>query len=170
MFTFGIWLLYISNIGSRGTFASHILEVFKTLPLVALITSLLVFFCYFIIFRYNWSCSSYIVCCFFPNLEHKRFLCGVKQWESRERFSSSTTFGRILGLQPRDKAAMLGVNTIEILLEKFTWKKSLVPRGETCFCFWPPTWPPWRHVQTSNAAFKRSSLFFFVFDIIILFW
>ena len=26
----------------------------------------------------------------------------------------------ILGLQPRDKAAMLGVNTIEILLEKFT--------------------------------------------------
>ena len=28
----------------------------------------------------------------------------------------------ILGLQPRDKAAMLGVNTIEILLEKFTWK------------------------------------------------
>ena len=29
----------------------------------------------------------------------------------------------ILGLQPRDKAAMLGVNTIrEILHEKFTWK------------------------------------------------
>ena len=29
--------------------------------------------------------------------------------------------GSILGLQPRDKAAMLGVNTIEILLEKFTF-------------------------------------------------
>ena len=28
----------------------------------------------------------------------------------------------ILGLQPRDKVAMLGVNTIEILLEKFTYK------------------------------------------------
>ena len=28
----------------------------------------------------------------------------------------------ILGLQPRDKAAMLGVNTIEILLEKFKRK------------------------------------------------
>ena len=28
----------------------------------------------------------------------------------------------ILGLQPRDKAAMLGVNTTEILLEKLTWK------------------------------------------------
>ena len=28
----------------------------------------------------------------------------------------------ILGLQPRDKAAMLGVNTIEMLLEEFMWK------------------------------------------------
>ena len=32
------WLLYISNLGSRGTFASHI----KPLPLVALITSLFI--------------------------------------------------------------------------------------------------------------------------------
>ena len=28
----------------------------------------------------------------------------------------------ILGLQTRDKAAMLGVNTTEILLENLTWK------------------------------------------------
>ena len=42
------------------------------------------------------------------------------------------------------------VNTIEIFLEDFTGKKRLVPRGEKCFCSWPPTWPPWRHVQTSN--------------------
>ena len=28
----------------------------------------------------------------------------------------------ILGLQQRDKAAMLGVNTIELFLEEFTWK------------------------------------------------
>ena len=28
--------------------------------------------------------------------------------------------GSILGLQPRDKAAMLGVNTIEFFLEEFT--------------------------------------------------
>ena len=28
----------------------------------------------------------------------------------------------ILGLQPRDEAAMLGVNTIEFFFEKFTWK------------------------------------------------
>ena len=28
----------------------------------------------------------------------------------------------LLGLQPRDKAAMLGVNTIEFFLEEFTWK------------------------------------------------
>ena len=27
-----------------------------------------------------------------------------------------------LGLQPRDKAAMVGVNTIEFFLEEFTWK------------------------------------------------
>ena len=30
--------------------------------------------------------------------------------------------GMILGLQQRDKAAMLGVNTIELFLEEFTWK------------------------------------------------
>ena len=28
----------------------------------------------------------------------------------------------ILGLQPRDEAAMLEVNTIEFFFEKFTWK------------------------------------------------
>ena len=39
-----------------------------------------------------------------------------------------------LALQPRDKAVVLGVNTIEILLEKFTSKKSLVPREDICFC------------------------------------
>ena len=38
------------------------------------------------------------------------------------KFKSILAFEPILGLQPRDKAAMLGVNTIEILLEKFTWK------------------------------------------------
>ena len=51
---------------------------------------------------------------------------------------------RILGLQPRDKAAMLVVKTKEIfLLTSF-------PIGEKCFCSWPRTWPPWRHLQTSN--------------------
>ena len=28
----------------------------------------------------------------------------------------------ILGLQPRDKAAMLGVNTIEFFLQEFKWQ------------------------------------------------
>ena len=28
----------------------------------------------------------------------------------------------ILGLQPRDKAAMLGVKTVEFFLEEFAWK------------------------------------------------
>ena len=41
----------------------------------------------------------------------------------------------------------VGFDTIE-----FTWKYNLVPRGERCFCSWPPTWPPWRHVQTSNTG------------------
>ena len=36
----------------------------------------------------------------------------------------------ILGLQPRDEAAMLGVNTIEFFFEKFTWKQSLVAGPE----------------------------------------
>ena len=40
-------------------------------------------------------------------------------------FRSSEQTQRILGLQPGDKAAMLGVNTIEFLLWEFTWKKSL---------------------------------------------
>ena len=31
------------------------------------------------------------------------------------------------GLQPRDEATMLVVNTIEFFLEEFTWKWSLVP-------------------------------------------
>ena len=37
-------------------------------------------------------------------------------------------------MQPRDKAAMLGVNTIEFFLEEFTRKQSLAARGEKCFC------------------------------------
>ena len=35
-------------------------------------------------------------------------------------------------------------------LKEFTWKWSLVSRGKKCFFSLPPTWPPWRHVQTSN--------------------
>ena len=33
-----------------------------------------------------------------------------------------SVFIPILDLQPRDKAAMLGVNTIDFFLEEFTWK------------------------------------------------
>ena len=29
------------------------------------------------------------------------------------------------------------------------------PRGEQCFCSWPPTWPPWRNVQASNTNWDR---------------
>ena len=36
---------------------------------------------------------------------------------------------------------------IEFVLEEFTWKWSLVPRGEKCFCSWSPIWPLWRHVH-----------------------
>ena len=40
-------------------------------------------------------------------------------------------------------------------LKKCQWKWSLVPGGEKCFCSWPSTWPPWRHVHTSNFALKK---------------
>ena len=60
--------------------------------------------------------------------------------------------GRILGLPPRDKAAMLVVSFVE-----FTRKWSLVSRGAKCFSFWSPTRPPWRHVQTSNSSPKKLS-------------
>ena len=41
----------------------------------------------------------------------------------------------ILSLQPRDKAAMLGVSTIEFFLEEFTRNlESLVPTREKSFC------------------------------------
>ena len=35
--------------------------------------------------------------------------------------------------------------------EEFTWIWFLVPSGDKQFCSWSPTWPLWRHVQTSNA-------------------
>ena len=35
---------------------------------------------------------------------------------------SNKQLTKILGLQPRDKAAMLGVKTKEYFLEEFTWK------------------------------------------------
>ena len=43
-------------------------------------------------------------------------------------------FQAILGLKPRDKVAMLVVNTVEFFLEEFTSKWNLVPKGEKCFC------------------------------------
>ena len=30
------------------------------------------------------------------------------------------------------------------------YNRIFFPRGKKCFCSWPPTWPPWPHVQTSN--------------------
>ena len=66
-------------------------------------------------------------------------------------WSEQAFYITILALQPCDRVAMLGVNTAEFFLEEFTWKWSLVPRGEKCACSWPPTWPSWRHVQTSNT-------------------
>ena len=67
-------------------------------------------------------------------------------------FQCLNTVFTIHGLQPRDRTAILEVNTIEFFLEEFSWKHSLVPRGENWFCSWPPSWPPWRHVQTNNRG------------------
>ena len=50
---------------------------------------------------------------------------------------------------------MLVVNTTELFPEEFAWKWSLV-KGERCFGSWSSTWPPWRHVQTSNMSFPSS--------------
>ena len=70
-----------------------------------------------------------------------------------------------LGLQSRDKVAMLGsirsilprsgviclwVSTMEFFVKEFTWKQSWAPKRENCFYSWPPAWPLWCHVQTSN--------------------
>ena len=30
------------------------------------------------------------------------------------------------------------------------YNRIFFPRRKKCFCSWPPTWPPWRHVQTNN--------------------
>ena len=30
---------------------------------------------------------------------------------------------------------------------------TLTPRGEKSYCSCPPTWPPWRHMQTINKGF-----------------
>ena len=70
---------------------------------------------------------------FYPNKIHRNliiprkiikefFPCAFVEtaFESEVRFSVFKA--SILGLQPRDKAAMLGVNTIELFLEEFTWK------------------------------------------------
>ena len=52
-------------------------------------------------------------------------------------------------------AAMLGVKIIEFFSKNFHEN-----RVKKCFCSWPPTWPPWRHVQTSNGVTQTSlSLF-----------
>ena len=48
------------------------------------------------------------------------------------------TLMSILGLQPRDMAAMLVVNTIKNCVKELTWKWILVSSGERCFCSWPP--------------------------------
>ena len=59
--------------------------------------------------------------------------------------------GNILGLQPRDKAALLGVNTIIFFSRGIYMKIEFSSQtGEMLICSWPPTKPPWRHVQTSN--------------------
>lgn len=59
----------------------------------------------------------------------------------------------ILGLQARDEAAMLVVNTI-IYFQWIYTKMELVPSEEKCICPCSPTWPPWSRVQTSNWDFQ----------------
>ena len=54
-------------------------------------------------------------------IENKRDeFCRKKNMNIQSRCETIGPF--ILGLQPRDKAAMLGVKTKEYFLEEFTWK------------------------------------------------
>ena len=66
----------------------------------------------------------------------------------------------ILGLQPRDKAAMLVVNKTELFHEEFTWKWSLVPRGERCFGSWsgadPYRFPPFSGKRSEISEYKTN--------------
>ena len=64
-----------------------------------------------------------------------------------EQFLNRTSF--ILGLQPRDKAAMLVVNAI-IFFSSVTCKWRLVLRGEKCFCSCSPVHQYGRHDFTCN--------------------
>ena len=67
---------------------------------------------------------------------------------------------QILGLQPREKAAMLVVNTVEFFLEQFTENRVEFPEERNAFFLTtntPPTWLLWRHVQTSNKENSKFS-------------
>ena len=87
--------------------------------------------------------------------------CGFYE---NDKFCEIGEFGFIKGL-----AKILNETTTEALLvcnhetrrpcwesiqynfsQRINMKIELVPGGEKCFCSRPPTWPPWRQVQTSN--------------------
>ena len=58
----------------------------------------------------------------------------------------------ILGLQPRDKAAMFGINTLKFFLEEYSREDGVqfTYQRRECCCSW--SWPPWCHMQTSNSC------------------
>ena len=56
---------------------------------------------------------------------------------------------RILGLQPREKADMLGVNTIKFFLEEFTWKMEFSSQRREMLLF----------LTTNEAAFASFETF-----------
>ena len=78
---------------------------------------------------------------------HKPWIGSYKQQlkyhqASYSCFSKTPTLP-ILGLQSRDKAAMLVVKSIIFFLRIYIMKMCSLPRGEKCFVLDPArTWPP----------------------------
>ena len=71
----------------------------------------------------------------------------------------------ILVLQPRDKAAMLGGQYYKIFSRRIYMTMEFSSQSKKWSWSWPPTWPPWRHVQTSfkdvkKYWFEASQIFF----------
>ena len=85
----------------------------------------------------------------------KKKRCGRNVFESScQSFSGchlhfkqtvKASWSLVLDMQPCDKADMLLVNWIQFFLEELTWKWK-------CFSSRPPSWPPWRHMKTSNTT------------------
>ena len=75
--------------------------------------------------------------------------CNRQPWQSPFNDTCLWKISTILGLQPRDKAAMSDDNTIEFFLRIYL-KIELSSQRREMLLFLPSNMAQWRHVQTSN--------------------